>query len=272
MPVISSEPIKDLISKILVVDVNQRLTIQQIKEHPAFHLYYPEGYVFPRPLPHPPLDGKLEIDDPEFYNLLQNVGYDNIDQIKEELNEEGPTSAKLFHALYSRVTDLSSLPWSSANDAQVAPMPDFPAVEGFVSSVPSYSGPDAGMTASTAGTNSFESFKDSRHWEFPTDTEFVTMDDDKYFFFPKKVAPATEVCLHMQKDFATRGIDYFFPNDQLFILRDTDQVSYFNVSVKQIHRTAVLVGVLLRQGNPERLDPMKQAIEALLAQYADYVE
>lgn len=271
MPNIASEPIKDLISKILVVDVTKRFTIEQIKQHPAFHLYYPEGYIFPRPLPHPPLDAPMDIQDPEFFKLLKNVGYESDEQIKEELTSEGPTSAKLFHGLYSRRTDLTSLPWSSS-PPDAASDPLHTEVGSLVGFMPASMGHTPPVIEATAGTSMYESFKESQAWGLVKDDDLNQMDEETTFKFPLKVAPAHEVCAQLQQEYKQRNIDWFFPNDQLFMLRDTDAESFFFVTVKKVKRTACSVTLSEVQGDPLRFDAMKQMVEGLLSKYTDFVE
>jgi len=104
--------IQDLISRMLTVSVADRITMDQIKAHKAFHLGLPDGYQLPKPLPLPynidPID--LNKVDTTLLNILHSIGYQNDQQIKDELTAPGQTMAKVFCLMYNRLVTLQ-IPW-----------------------------------------------------------------------------------------------------------------------------------------------------------------
>jgi BR serine/threonine kinase len=124
------DDIQDLIYKILVVDPEKRITIEDIKKHPAFTKDLPPGYILPTPLPLPSLHAPIDVAaiQPQLLVVLRQIGYQSDEELKEELMSEGPAMAKVFHFMLTRVVDRSFLPWHEK--------PPVEAVDGELDSVP----------------------------------------------------------------------------------------------------------------------------------------
>jgi BR serine/threonine kinase len=115
MPQFEDE-IQDLIGRILVVDPGKRITIPEIKKHPAFLHGLPEGYVLPSPVPLPrivvPVDtGSVQ---PQLLKVLRQVGYHSDEDLLSDLGSAEHTMAKVFHYMLTRAVDRASLPWGQA--------------------------------------------------------------------------------------------------------------------------------------------------------------
>ena len=121
MPDFQPSCIQTLIARMLTVDVSTRITIEEIKKCEAFHLFLPEGYHIPEPLPLPNTTAPLPADqiDRQYYSILRNIGYTSDEQITEELVSDAPTDAKTFYYLLSEVFDVHALPWPTDNSTRV---------------------------------------------------------------------------------------------------------------------------------------------------------
>ena len=77
MPDSFSPEIKDLISKMINIDPNQRLSTEQIMQHPAFSINLPYGYIFPSPIPLPTLFDPVDPSqiDEKIFKTLKQIGY-----------------------------------------------------------------------------------------------------------------------------------------------------------------------------------------------------
>ena len=117
--------IQDLISRLLTVDPNDRITISGIKSHPAFHYGLPTLYKVPTPLPLPFIDGPIDIEsvDPTLYQILQSIGYKSESDIKLELTKPGQQMAKVFYSMFIRLVSLHSLPWADSGNS-ISQVPD----------------------------------------------------------------------------------------------------------------------------------------------------
>ncbi|EAX91875.1 CAMK family protein kinase [Trichomonas vaginalis G3] len=112
------KPIQDLISRMLTVDPSQRITISQIKQHPAFRLYHPEEYIFPTPIPLPFLPEPMDLStvDESAFKILLQIGFNSVEDIKNELTSTSHNMAKVFYNMLMNTVSLKSLPWNQLHD------------------------------------------------------------------------------------------------------------------------------------------------------------
>ena len=106
------DEIKDLISRMLCVEADKRITIEQIKTHPAFKLLLPPDYVFPAPVPAPNIIESIDpaMLSPSIVAVLQQIGFKD-DDLRDQLMAEHSTMAKTFLFLMLRRLSFDSLPW-----------------------------------------------------------------------------------------------------------------------------------------------------------------
>ena len=106
------DEIKDLISRMLCVEADKRITIEQIKTHPAFRLLLPPDYVFPAPLPAPNIIESIDpaLLSPSIIAVLQQIGFKD-DDLRDQLMADHSTMAKTFLFLMLRRLSFDSLPW-----------------------------------------------------------------------------------------------------------------------------------------------------------------
>ncbi|OHS96942.1 hypothetical protein TRFO_02081 [Tritrichomonas foetus] len=110
--------IQDLISQMLTIDPKDRITISQIKEHPAFKMYLPPNYIPPSPFATPQIIDPIDIHmiDINVINVLTQVGYDDDESVIEDLTSENHTMAKVFYHMYNHTFSFESLPWPGNSD------------------------------------------------------------------------------------------------------------------------------------------------------------
>ena len=109
--------LQDLISRILTVNVHDRITMEELKQHPAFLLGLPEGYKVPKPLPLPYNIGPIDPEtvDQSLISILRSIGYSSDKDIYDEFRSETTTKAKIFYLMYNRLVSLQSIPWPDSN-------------------------------------------------------------------------------------------------------------------------------------------------------------
>lgn len=117
MPPTLNPNVQDLISKMLVVDPSKRITLEEIKKHPAFRVNLPEEYILPTPLPLPLINESINPSDiqPQLLKVMKQIGYKDDQELANDLKEEGQTMAKVFHYMLTRQTDIASLPWETSS-------------------------------------------------------------------------------------------------------------------------------------------------------------
>jgi BR serine/threonine kinase len=123
MPDSFSPALTDLIARMLCVNTEQRITIPEIKAHPAFGEGFPEGYTIPTPIPFTFSENPVEVDD-EILKVLKHIGYDSKDEAFSELTKTGHSMAKVFYSMYKGNQTIEQLPWESM-DVSDAPSEAF---------------------------------------------------------------------------------------------------------------------------------------------------
>jgi serine/threonine protein kinase len=106
--------IQSLISGMLTVDTNARLTIRQIKEHPAFRIGISiQTYVLPCPLPMPRIPDPIDpsVIDGQTLETLRQIGFADDEELFAEFTSEGTKMAKVFYYMLTSTTSLNNLPW-----------------------------------------------------------------------------------------------------------------------------------------------------------------
>lgn len=121
------EEIQALIYGMLQVDVEKRLTIEQIKMHPVFRCGLPETYIVPSPLPIPMMNEPMspELIDEGFLTVLRGIGYDSDEEIYSEMMSSEHTHAKVFYEMFNGDVSVASLPWQEDDEVYHAADEDF---------------------------------------------------------------------------------------------------------------------------------------------------
>ena len=77
-----SDPVKDLLSKLLTVAPEMRISVKEIKEHPAFKLFLQPGYIPPCPFSVTPKGPVvLKPEESEFPKVLLQMGFTSVEEV-----------------------------------------------------------------------------------------------------------------------------------------------------------------------------------------------
>lgn len=121
MPPFPSD-IKDLISQMMKVDPKMRATIADIKSHPAFRSGLSMMYILPSPIPLFSDSHSLDPSQisPEIIRILQQIGFSDEEELKNELQSTSNTMAKVFVSMLTPQINLEQLPWDKSSCGSVA--------------------------------------------------------------------------------------------------------------------------------------------------------
>lgn len=104
--------VRDLISRMLTLDVSERITIPEIKQHECFLRGMPEGYILPKPIPNVTYDPiPMESLSPELIDIFHRIGFTDDDELRNDLETPAYSLAKVFTHLLTNRNDYINLPW-----------------------------------------------------------------------------------------------------------------------------------------------------------------
>lgn len=108
------ERAKDLIKRLLVINPSERLTIEQIKNHPFIRIGLPDNYELPKPISLPNLSEPIPyLSIPKkILSIFNNIGFSTIDEIKQNLESKSRNSVKNILFLLTSKLTLDQLPWN----------------------------------------------------------------------------------------------------------------------------------------------------------------
>lgn len=213
MPTDFPPDVKDLITRMMTVDPETRITIDEIKRHPAFGFGLPRIYQLPTPVPLPNLDEPFDIDaiPQAALETLEKIGI-GIEEAEEGLMSRGTNISKIFVNMFLRRMLLAELPWSVAStELPMEPMPDGE-LDGFGDGLVVASGlrPEREMQQGpmSAADTSF-SMAQSVMW-LPSTPELVFEATEVYGPIGGKLAP---MMAELQRGLVNAGLVFFHPDD-----------------------------------------------------------
>jgi BR serine/threonine kinase len=200
--------IQDLINGMLTVDPVARLTITQIKEHPAFRIGLVSiNYRLPVAVPLPSVNAPLDVAalDPAIFSILKSIGFIGDDELVAEFTKVGTTMAKVFYTmLTTRTYDM--FPW------------DDPVALHSTRSSPGYQSPCHDKPASVP-------------WQSDGQARGDIIQPCIGIHLPIDVLMAM-----MQAALSEMDFQWFHPDDFTLVARYTDASSFLSVTVR--HETA----------------------------------
>ena len=214
--------IQELIEGLLKVDPDERFTISQVKAHPAFHIFLPEEYKVPDPLPLGTTTRPIKVEeiDPVLMEMFKSIGYESDEQIAEELSSEAPTTAKVFYLMFMRITDVEDLPWPGHdNGTEVGAMEQqFMMPASTMASVGVANSPFKRSKVREPGSASFGvgSVAQPATWGNEALPEVAVTDEQVLEGIPLSME---EIFAKAQGLFQRQGYDWFHPNDEEMLVR-----------------------------------------------------
>ena len=116
IPPTFSDVARDFVSKLLVLEPANRLSIQTMKTHPFFRLGLPADYVIPRPLPIPSMQTPIDpaMIQGDAIDVLHKIGYTDDAELMSDLTGPQPSMAKVFYHMLTAKVAIDELVWTRA--------------------------------------------------------------------------------------------------------------------------------------------------------------
>ena len=242
--------IKDLIEKLLKVDPNERLTIEQVKEHSAFHIFLPEDYKVPTPLPLGAMTKPIKMEDVDssLMVILKSIGYESDEEIAEELSAGSPTMAKVFYMMFMRISDVEDLPWPGRDsDACVDDMEAQFIMPASQIAMGVAQNPFRRREVIEPGSLGYVvgSVAAPATWGNDPLPEVEVTDEQMFEGIPLSIA---DIFAKAQQMFDRQGYDWFHPNDQEMLVRvpTSEGFMYLKViaSSDDVNSTSIVMKVV----------------------------
>lgn len=270
MPTLSPD-LSDLLIKTLTVSPKARITIEGIKNHPAFRIGLPNGYIIPSPFPMPENHEPIDIStiNPSILKFLHGIGYLSNEEIKSELESTEPNMAKSFVILLTRKISIKTLPWPSKKEQYSDNwIYNFSSVEEDVfENIQLYSNDLYKSKDSLADSLFISSCAERSHLLPESLTNLMSypkqiLIDDIPFRFEV-------VMMIVQQFFTNNGYEWLYPNDFLFICRN-DEIGMF---IEVINNLTTYVSLCISnvEGDPEIFQNIISQLRSTIDTY-DYEE
>ncbi|OHT06291.1 CAMK family protein kinase [Tritrichomonas foetus] len=258
--------IKDLISKMMTVDPAQRITMEGIKNHPAFRFGLPTTYIVPIPIPFPDFSNPIDpsIISVDVKNSLLKIGISE-EEIQYGLMSTESNPVKVFVMLLTRQIQLNELPWESSitsiESSQNIPIESIPGHtfgNGVVNQsnlyerkkpIPDVSSPDGFSLAMRV------------NW-FQLDTQYVEYDVDETF--GPVVIPLVQLMNALEHIVIQLKYSFFHPND-LQILGRNERDTYLIIDVTFTTAEALSIHLQMKNAAQEDRETLCRAISELTA-------
>lgn len=248
---------KDLIARMLQIDPANRITIKQIKEHPAFRFGLPDEYEFPVPLPIPYLPDPVNVEeiDELTLTLLMQIGYSDQQELYSDLTKEGPSMAKVFCNMLTANRSVEDLPWHRDEDTMyvddgnflIAPDPLNPQQFYF----------------QLSGVKSLDGFSLVR----PVGWANVPTGEYKYDVAQPFIGinlPLEVVLAKIQKMLRAENFEFFHPDDMNIISRRAADMMYLAFKVQRESMDSLQIDLYFKQATQHAIQYLIDALKFVI--------
>jgi BR serine/threonine kinase len=242
--------IQSLISAMLTVNPIERITIDGIKHHNAFHIGLSNPmYVLPSPVPLPLMTDPIELTsiDPTIFAVLRGIGFASDDELAAEFTMVGTSMAKVFYSMLLNTRSLDSYPW---DDHELFEGPPSPLSDQFIVS-PQQMFANVGEDAFgrrerplSVSASSPHSLAERAEWADVCQREIKA----------DLVQPCVGIALplevlmgKMQLLLSSLGFQWLHPDDFTIVARYTDRTMYLVVKVERETADAVDMNLYFTQ-------------------------
>ena len=285
--------VQDLISRMIIVDPLKRLTISQIKQHPAFRIGLLQNYIVPTPLPLPFLTEPIDTDalDPNIFTVLIHLGYANEDEIMSDLQASSHNMTKVFCYIMTSSFSFENLPWYENKAIMPYASDEFlvDSSDAFVNTATNNNGNadqstiksnTASISANTSSSSVslkaslpplspgspdlFSSFVEKNSWTEEKD------DHDKFegnASIEKIKIPMINLIAGIQQILTSHHFKYFYPNDFTLIIKHPDDNMFILMIASETEDSTVSLHIQHKNGSMLLFSTFTQMIQDFIDSY-----
>lgn len=251
--------IKDLIGKMLTVDPAKRITIPEIKQHPAFRLGLSPLYKCPTPQPLPQNLPPIDVSKvpPESMLVLHQLGFTD-EELERDLTCESHTVAKEFCFMLNRLISFDNINWPEAPEPLIAPPMMLSPSEHIKTTTSSPSADNLAQMAEIVPSSSscYSAIERSMlAFDVPTMPMSIKRSVDT-------TAPQEVVANAIQQHLAQEKIVYVYPDDLTFFCRGKGNDIVINI--KCLDGNIHSVECVLVSGGLETFDEFTESFSSMV--------
>lgn len=264
--------IQDLISRMLTVDSSKRITLNEIKLHPAFHLFLPKNYEIPEPIPLPVLPDPIDTTDldEKLYSVLIHLGFQNETEIRAELQANSHNMAKVFTHILTTGFSLESLPWEK-DKLSLVKTDAVPSDEFLVDSNDQpqaftlHSNDSFGHKKAapmSLGSPDIFSLVEKAPWmgdQDPPEVEFEGNTD-----IPDITIPLPKLFEAIQQQLSSNQYKYFYPNDVTLFAKFPDEKVFIVIQAKYTTKDTITLSLRHLHGSVLLFSPFVHMIQDII--------
>ena len=267
------ERCKDLIRGMLTLDPAKRFTISQIKAHECFRGEILPDYIFPTPLPTSSYSDPVPIEQlsEDIIDTLIKIGYPDKDSLIAELTAHGPSVAKIFFHMITKLFALDQIDWSQSLSAITT----------------SYEPDDSDLVEepqrqafAVMGTDKFHrhviplshrdepmSLAHKAEWALPVKEQ---VEYEQVHMLDCSSIPLTYSMLSVQRAVRQLGMQWFHPDDFSILCRHEEMGLYCS-AVAAVEGVSTSLSLQLYSGTPEAFTVFCKAVESSFMEVREYI-
>ena len=274
--------LKDLIQKILVVDPKKRITIDQIKAHPAFHIDLPKDYILPKPFPLPQLSDPIQIseNDAEAINCLKQVGFHDMDELMSLLQAPSPNMAKVFFFMLTQRQNVDNIPWDKAisaeaiaatheneNNNDIPSLPRMGSITLYEHQFGGFNSPgiDFINPLPSSSASLCESFENAQQWLGGN----ITQTNIEEHVIQHINTNATEIMSILQTFLLTRNFDFFHPDYEQLVAKNKQNNLCITLNADYENEAQMELSIQFNSGPTELFNSFVNQIMNLITKLMD---
>ncbi|KAH0794549.1 CAMK family protein kinase [Histomonas meleagridis] len=271
MPASFSRSVRDLIQRMLTVDVSRRITIEEIIEHPAFRIGLMPSYIPSSPIPFPKFYKVIDVNNipPAVIEILSQIGITSNDLYTDLNSPENNMTKVFFVMLTNPFVDLEQLPWECSHSGPPKPVIRSSQFDATVnlSGGTSSSSHNARHLFKREGhtpvhTQSLEMYSYARQSDINVINEETSVTESiEKISFNVMCTTNWNIFGDIQELLGEQLLQWFHPDPLTMYIRMEDASFYMSINAEYITTSEISLTLLLHKGDIEQFHTLADQIK-----------
>ena len=252
------------------VDPIRRASLEQVKAHPSFKRGLSLSYILPTPIPFLSFSESIDPNtvSSDIIKLLQQIGFTDDNELREELQSQENTMAKVFISMLSAHIDLEKLPWDKSPSGGTHYSPMSPK-QIMINQESFFNYEDGSLHFSNSSRRPSLEFGNSMairpEWiveaaNISAVFGEITIDFEDLLIY--------DIMCRIEEISDEKGMQWFHPDPLTMYIRSQDVQLYLSINATFYGETKISIQIRHHKGTPEQFaefaDYLKQTIGSTL--------